>query len=154
MLTHLSINSLTLVDQLELEFDPGMSVITGETGAGKSILLGALSLILGKRADLSVLQDKERKCIIEAEFDITKYGLKTFFKLQDLDYFDSTIVRREIHPGGKSRAFINDTPVSLSILKELTSQLIDTFKSGRPIGTERPEVDESAIPFLHLDFVS
>ena len=133
MITQLSIKNYALINDLNVEFGGGFTTITGETGAGKSILLGALSLILGKRADLSVLQDKERKCIIEAEFDITKYGLKTFFKLQDLDYFDSTIVRREIHPGGKSRAFINDTPVTLDVLSKLGVLLVDVHSQHQTL---------------------
>lgn len=133
MLTQLSIKNYALINDLSVNFGPGFTTITGETGAGKSILLGALSLILGKRADLSVLQDKERKCIIEAEFDIAKYGLTTFFKIHDLDYYDTTIVRREIHPGGKSRAFINDTPVTLDVLSKLGIQLVDVHSQHQTL---------------------
>ena len=133
MLTQLSIKNYALINDLAVEFGPGFTTITGETGAGKSILLGALSLILGKRADLSVLQDKERKCIIEAEFNIGKYGLNHFFKIQDLDYYDSTIIRREIHPGGKSRAFINDTPVTLDVLSQLGNQLVDVHSQHQTL---------------------
>ncbi|MBT8184906.1 MAG: AAA family ATPase, partial [Eudoraea sp.] len=133
MLTQLSIKNYALINDLSVQFGPGFTTITGETGAGKSILLGALSLVLGKRADLSVLQDKSRKCIIEAEFDIGKYGLSSFFKVQDLDYFDNTIVRREIHPGGKSRAFINDTPVTLDVLSSLGTQLVDVHSQHQTL---------------------
>lgn len=133
MLTQLSINNYALINDLAVEFGPGFTTITGETGAGKSILLGALSLILGKRADLSVLQDKERKCIIEAEFNVGKYGLNSFFKIHDLDYYDNTIVRREIHPGGKSRAFINDTPVTLDVLSKLGMQLVDVHSQHQTL---------------------
>ena len=125
MLTNLSIKNYALIDNLNVSFESGFTCITGETGAGKSILLGGLALVLGKRADLSSLRDKEVKCIIEAEFQIDQYGLKTFFKANDLDYEDVTIVRREIHPSGKSRAFINDSPVTLGILTELGDSLID-----------------------------
>lgn len=108
-----------------MSFAHGFTSITGETGAGKSILLGGLSLVLGKRADLSSLRDKGHKCIIEAEFEIKKYKLKSFFKENDLDYEDTTIVRREILPSGKSRAFINDTPITLDVMSSLGNSLID-----------------------------
>ena len=108
-----------------VRFGDGFTTITGETGAGKSILLGGLSLILGKRADLSALQDKNRKCIIEAEFALGKYGLRSFFRENELDYDANTIIRREILPGGKSRAFINDSPVNLDVLSKLGMRLID-----------------------------
>lgn len=125
MLTQLSIKNFALIDSLQVEFDKGLTIITGETGAGKSILLGGLALILGKRADLSSLKDKERKCVIEAEFAIKKYKLKQFFTENDLDYDHDTIVRREILPSGKSRAFVNDVPVRLGVLNALGDQLID-----------------------------
>jgi DNA repair protein RecN (Recombination protein N) len=125
MLKHLSITNYAIIEKLELKINNGFTVITGETGAGKSILLGALSLILGQRADTSVLNDKEKKCIIEGEFDFEKERYLSFFDKHELDYEASNIIRREINAKGKSRAFINDTPVSLSVLKELTVQLID-----------------------------
>ncbi|AXG70973.1 DNA repair protein RecN [Kordia sp. SMS9] len=125
MLTQLSIKNFALIDSLQVEFDKGLTIITGETGAGKSILLGGLALILGKRADLSSLKNKERKCVIEAEFAIKKYKLKHFFTENDLDYDQDTIVRREILPSGKSRAFVNDVPVRLGVLQALGDQLID-----------------------------
>ena len=125
MLKHLSITNYAIIEHLELNINNGFTVITGETGAGKSILLGALSLILGQRADTSVLNNKEKKCIIEGEFEFDKDHYFDFFNNNELDYEDSNIIRREINPKGKSRAFINDTPVSLSVLKELTSKLID-----------------------------
>ncbi len=108
-----------------MSFGEGFTCITGETGAGKSILLGGLSLVLGNRADLSSLRDKNSKCIIEAEFQIAKYDLSSFFEKNELEYDDLTIIRREIHPSGKSRAFINDSPVTLNILSDLGSSLID-----------------------------
>ena len=116
-----------------MSFTNGFTCITGETGAGKSILLGGLSLVLGKRADLSVLRDKDKKCIIEAEFEIKKYKLKSFFKSNDLDYEDLTIVRRAILPSGKSRAFINDTPITLDILSQLGNRLIDVHSQHQTL---------------------
>lgn len=125
VLSTLTIVNYALIDSLEVGFDAGFTVITGETGAGKSILLGGLSLVLGKRADLSSLRNKDEKCIIEANFNIHKYGLNKFFERNDLDYDDITVLRREILPSGKSRAFINDTPVTLDVLSKLGSNLID-----------------------------
>ncbi len=125
MLTSLSIKNFALIEQLEMNFSNQFSIITGETGAGKSILLGALGLVLGKRADLTSLKDKEQKCVIEAHFQIEKYNLKDFFSANDLDYEDLTIIRREILPSGKSRAFVNDSPVNLNELQDLGEFLID-----------------------------
>ena len=125
MLQHIHIENYTIIDNLSIDFDDGFSVITGETGAGKSILVGALSMLLGQRADTSVLFDKDRKCIIEASFQITNYGLFPFFEEENLDYEDVCIIRREITPQGKSRTFINDTPVTISLLKKLGEQLVD-----------------------------
>ena len=125
MLVHLSVENYALIEQLEISFDRGFSVITGETGAGKSILLGALSLILGQRTDTGVLKEKAKKCIIEGTFRINNYGLESFFENNDLDYDKETLLRREINPNGKSRAFINDTPVTLNVLKSLTERLIN-----------------------------
>jgi len=125
MLTSLSIQNYALIDDIKVDFHNGLTIITGETGAGKSILLGGLSLILGKRADLSSIKDKTRKCVIEAVFDIAKYNLKSLFISQELDYETQTIIRREILPSGKSRAFINDTPVNLDSMTLLGKHLID-----------------------------
>lgn len=125
MLANLSIQNYALIDDVNVSFANGFTTITGETGAGKSILLGGLSLVLGKRADLSSLKNEEQKCVIEAEFDISNYDLRSFFEENDLDYEKVTILRREILPSGKSRAFVNDSPVTLDVLKTLGDQLID-----------------------------
>ena len=125
MLTHLSIHNYALINQLTIDFTKGLSIITGETGAGKSILLGALGLVMGNRADLSSLKDTEKKCIIEAQFSVEGYALQELFEELDLDYEQETIIRREILPSGKSRAFVNDTPVTLSVLNALKTKLID-----------------------------
>ncbi|MDG1715165.1 DNA repair protein RecN [Lacinutrix sp.] len=125
MLTSLSIKNYALIDHLHVDFNNGFTIITGETGAGKSILLGGLSLILGKRADLSSLRDKESKCVIEAVFDVTNYNLESLFSTEDLDFEPQTIIRREILPSGKSRAFVNDSPVNLSSLQLLGNRLVD-----------------------------
>lgn len=125
MLTELTISNFALIDHLEVNFSKGMTSITGETGAGKSILLGGLALVLGKRADLSTLKDKSKKCFVDATFSISAYHLQEFFDGVDLDYEPITSIRREIVPSGKSRAFINDTPVTLDILQQLGDKLID-----------------------------
>ena len=125
MITQLTIINYALIDELTIDFSSGLSIITGETGAGKSILLGALGLVLGNRADTTSLKESSKKCIVEAKFSISSYGLKEFFIEADLDYEDVTIIRREILPSGKSRAFVNDTPVKLSRLNELKLYLID-----------------------------
>ena len=125
MLRNLTIDNYALIDRLDIDFDDGLSVITGETGAGKSIILGALSLVLGSRADSKVALDASSKCVVEATFDVEPYRLEALFDELDVDYSASTIVRREILPNGKSRAFVNDTPVGLQQLRTLTSRLID-----------------------------
>jgi len=125
LLTSLSIQNYALIDSLHVEFNNGLSIITGETGAGKSILLGGLSLILGKRADLSSLKDTSQKCVIEAVFEVSNYHLKALFEKEDCDYENQTIIRREILPSGKSRAFINDSPVNLNSLQVIGERLID-----------------------------
>lgn len=139
MLQALQIENYALIRALEISFDHGFTVITGETGAGKSILLGALSLILGNRADTDVLYDKTRKCIVEGTFNISNLSLQPFFEENDLDYQDVTIIRREITEKGKSRAFINDTPVNLSTLKELSSSLIDIHSQHQNLLINTPE---------------
>ena len=125
MLQTLHIKNFALIEQLHIDFSGSFSTITGETGAGKSILLGALGLVLGNRADLTSLKDKEQKCVVEAHFNIGDYQLNEFFALNDMDYENTTIIRREILPSGKSRAFVNDTPINLQELQQLGEFLID-----------------------------
>jgi DNA repair protein RecN (Recombination protein N) len=125
MLAKLTVHNYALIRELDLNLENGLTIITGETGAGKSILLGALSLILGTRADTSVLLDKKEKCVVEGTFKIDEYNLEDFFVTNDLDYETVAILRREINPAGKSRGFINDTPVTVSLMKELGDRLID-----------------------------
>lgn len=128
MISRLYIKNYAIIEEVSIDFSDGLTIITGETGAGKSIMLGALELILGRRADHKSLKDISSKCIVEASFDIGKYGLTDFFDAEDLDYTDQTIVRRELLPSGKSRAFINDTPTNLSALKRLGESLIDLHR--------------------------
>ena len=143
MLLSLSIKNYALIESLETDFSNQFSVITGETGAGKSILLGALGLVLGNRADLTSLKDKEQKCIIEAQFSITNYNLQSFFDENDMDYEDKTIIRREILPSGKSRAFVNDSPVNLQELQELGAMLLDIHSQHqtRELTEENYQID-------------
>lgn len=125
MLLSLTIKNYALIRDLAVDFTDGLSIITGETGAGKSILLGGLSLVLGKRADKALVYDKGKKCVVEARFDGRQYGLQPLFEKEDLDYDDELILRREILPNGKSRAFVNDTPTNLNILSAISSRIID-----------------------------
>lgn len=125
MLQHLYIRNYALIKELNIDFGDGFSVITGETGAGKSILLGAINLLLGQRADMKALQDSAEKCVIEATFNLEKYNLKSLFDASELDYEEECIIRRDILPSGKSRAFINDTPVQLTVLREIGTHLLD-----------------------------
>lgn len=145
MLQHLSVQNYALIDQLEIDFSGGLTIITGETGAGKSILLGALGLIAGNRSDAQALQDKTKKCVIEATFNIKEYALNSFFDFQELDYEEITTIRREINPEGKSRAFINDTPVTLSQLKELTERLIDIHSQHQTLTLNGSEFQLSVV---------
>lgn len=130
MLQSLSIKNYAIIEAVDIQFDKQLNIITGETGAGKSILLGAMNLILGKRTDTNVLRNKDEKCLVEATFSIKNYKLKKFFSENDLEYEDETIIRREINTNGKSRAFINDSPVTLDVLKKLTEQLVDIHAQG------------------------
>lgn len=125
MLTQLYISNFALIDKLDIQLYPGFSVITGETGAGKSIILGAIALLLGQRADTKVIKPGEKKCVIEAHFNLSQYDFKAYFEDNDIDYDDECIIRRELTANGKSRAFVNDQPVALTMLKELGEQLVD-----------------------------
>ena len=125
MLIKVSVKNFALIDSLEIDFSEGFSTITGDTGSGKSILLNALSLIIGKRADHNLLKNNKIKCVIEAEFDLSNFKLKKIFEKNNLDYFDHSILRREVLPNGKSRSFINDTPANLDLMKSIGEKLID-----------------------------
>lgn len=125
MIKKLSIRNYAIIEELKIDFPQGLTIITGETGAGKSILLGALGLIMGERADSKSLYDESQKCVIEGTFEVDKYRLQSFFEENDLDYAPECLIRRELSPAGKSRAFVNDTPVRLETLKQLTGTLID-----------------------------
>ncbi|MCF6132076.1 DNA repair protein RecN [Flavobacterium wongokense] len=149
MITSLSIENFALIEKLNIDFSNGFSIITGETGAGKSILLGALGLVLGKRADLTSLKNKDEKCIVEANFSIGKYKLESFFESNDLDYEEETIIRREILPSGKSRAFINDSPVNLQQLQDLSFYLIDVHSQHQTL-----ELSEEDYQFKILDSIA
>jgi len=146
LLTSLSIKNFALIEKLDIDFSENFSIITGETGAGKSILLGALGLVLGKRADLSSLKNKEEKCVIEAQFNIARYKLEPFFEANDLDFEKETIIRREILPSGKSRAFVNDSPVNLQELQELGEFLIDIHSQH-----QTQELSEETFQFDIID---
>ena len=149
MITSLKISNYALIEHLDISFDTGMTCITGETGAGKSILMGGLGLVLGKRADMSVLKDNQKKCVIEASFLIDKYNLQGFFEASGLDYETETLLRREIIPSGKSRAFINDTPVNLNILSRLSEVLIDVHSQ-----LENQSLFKNEYQFLVLDAIA
>lgn len=125
MLCRLTVENYALIDRLDIEFAAGLNIITGETGAGKSILLGALGLVLGARADAAAIKDSGRNCVVEAEFDVRGYGLEPLFGSLDVDYDERTVVRRVITPAGKSRAYVNDLPVQLTALREIGVRLID-----------------------------
>tara|TARA_B100000579_G_scaffold309074_1_gene258751 strand:+ start:99 stop:1751 length:1653 start_codon:yes stop_codon:yes gene_type:complete len=149
LITSLKISNYALIEHLDISFDPGMTCITGETGAGKSILMGGLGLVLGKRVDMSVLKDNQKKCVIEASFLIDKYNLEGFFEASGLDYDAETFLRREIIPSGKSRAFINDTPVNLDLLARLSEVLIDVHSQ-----LENQSLFKSEYQFLVLDAIA
>lgn len=149
MLDTLHIKNYALINELEIQFDKGLNMITGETGAGKSIIMGALSLILGNRAEGKHFFDPSKKCVIEGEFNIGAYRLADFFERNDLDYADQTIIRREITPDGKSRAFVNDSPVTLVVLKQLGEQLIDVHSQHATL-----QINTEEFQFLVLDSVA
>ena len=149
MLSSISIKNYALINELHIDFSSGLSIITGETGAGKSILLGALGLVLGNRAELSTLKNTTKKCVVEAVVGIDKYNLKDFFETEDIDYEPNTILRREILPSGKSRAFVNDTPVTLSVLTLLRAKLIDVHSQHQTL-----QVSDQQFQFQLLDAVA
>ncbi len=148
-MSSISINNYALINHLHIDFSSGLSIITGETGAGKSILLGALGLVLGNRADLSALKDNSKKCIVEAKLAVGTYELQAFFEDADLDYEQDTIIRREILPSGKSRAFINDTPVTLAVLNALKVKLMDVHSQH-----QTSELSDVNFQFTIIDALS
>jgi len=149
MLQRLSISNYALIDNLEISFDKGLNILTGETGAGKSIILGALSLILGQRAESRYFFNQQKKCVIEGSFKIEGFHLKSFFEDNDLDYEAETVLRREISADGKSRAFVNDTPVNLTVLKALGEKLIDIHSQHATL-----EINDAEFQLLVVDSVA
>ena len=148
MLRRLTVENYALIDKLDLELDAHLNIITGETGAGKSILLGALGLLLGNKNESGTIRDQERNCIIEGTFDIEGYGLEAFFEDNDLDYEPQTVIRRMISPSGKSRSFVNDMPVQLSVLRELGVRLIDIHSQHRNMILSDEAFRQSALDTL------
>lgn len=148
MLTRLFISNYALIDRLEIDFQSGLTIVTGETGAGKSILLGALSLIMGERADTKAVRDTTQKTIVEATLSITDYGLQTLFEQADIDYDEDCILRREVSPNGRSRAFVNDTPVSLTFMREVATRLVDIHSQHSNMLLADPQFQLSIIDSL------
>ena len=152
MLKHLYIKNFTLIDQLDIAFHSGFSVITGETGAGKSIILGAIGLLLGNRADSKQIKQGEKKCTIEARFDLSHYGFESFFEDNDIDFEpEDTIIRRELTASGKSRAFINDTPVSLQMMRILGEQLIDIHSQHQNLLLQKDDFQLNVVDIIAQD---
>ena len=152
MLQQLYIKNFTLIDELDIQLHPGFSVITGETGAGKSIILGAIGLLLGQRADSKSIKQGADRCVIEAHFDLSRYDMKPFFEENDIEYDDEdTIIRRELTASGKSRAFINDTPVALSMLKELGDQLLDIHSQHQNLLLNKQDFQLNVVDILAQD---
>lgn len=145
MITHISIKNFALIDDISIGVNQGFTVITGETGSGKSILLGALGLVLGERADLDAIKDKSKKCVIEVHFSIKNYQLTSIFKELEMDYEDESIIRREILPSGKSRAFVNDSPVKLQLLKKLGIRLIDIHSQHETLAIGQKKVQYKCV---------
>src|SRR5574344_509348 len=152
MIKRLYIQNFTLIDQLDIEFHSGFSVITGETGAGKSIILGAIGLLLGNRADSKHIKNGKDKCVIEAHFDLSTYDMQHFFTDNDIDYeANDTIIRRELTASGKSRAFINDTPVSLTAMRELGESLIDIHSQHQNLLLQKEDFQLNVIDIIARD---
>ncbi len=145
MLKHLSIKNYALIESLEIEFDRGLNILTGETGSGKSIILGALGLLIGDRAETRVVQDGMAKCIVEGSFDLTNKSLESVFDKYDIDFEEITLIRREILSSGKSRAFINDTPVKLNVLKDIGMRLLDIHSQHQTIQINDPKFQLSVV---------
>ena len=152
MLKQLYIKNFTLIDELDIPLYPGFSVITGETGAGKSIILGAIGLLLGNRADSKAIKAGRDRCVIEAHFDLSKYGMQDFFDANDIDYdAEDTIIRRELTAAGKSRAFINDTPVSLSLMRELGESLVDIHSQHQNLLLQKEDFQLNVVDIIAQD---
>ena len=151
MLRSLYIQNYALIEKLDIDFGSGFSVITGETGAGKSIILGAIGLLLGQRADVKSIRRGAAKCVIEARFEIAGYGMQPFFEENELEYEDECILRREVYASGKSRAFINDTPASLVQMKELGEQLIDVHSQHQNLLLNKEGFQLSVLDLLAHD---
>lgn len=152
MITHLYIKNFTLIDELDIELYSGFSVITGETGAGKSIILGAIGLLLGQRADSKTIKQGADKCVIEAHFDLSRYDMRPLFDENEIEYDDTdTIVRRELTASGKSRAFINDTPVPLTVLKELGEQLVDVHSQHQNLLLNKQDFQLNVVDIIAKD---
>jgi DNA repair protein RecN (Recombination protein N) len=148
MIRSLSIRNYAIIEAVDIDFSDNLTIITGETGAGKSIMMGALGLIMGKRADTKVLYDLNNKCVVEAVFDLSAYQLETFFKEQDIDYATETLLRREITPAGKSRAFVNDCPVKVETLRDLTQKLVDLHQQFDTLNIQDPDFQLEVVDAL------
>ncbi len=152
MLKQLYVKNFTLIDELNIGFKPGFSVITGETGAGKSIILGAIHLLLGQRADIKQIKSGCSKCIVEAHFTLASYGMEAFFNENNIDYDpDDCIIRREVNANGKSRAFVNDTPVSLGVMRELGEQLVDIHSQHQNLLLQKEDFQLSVVDIIAGD---
>ena len=148
MLRSLKIQNYALIEKLDISFNEGFSVITGETGAGKSIILGAIGLLLGQRADIKSIRTGATKCIVEAHFDVASYDMRKLFEDNELEYDDECILRRELLASGKSRAFVNDTPVQLSLMKELGERLIDVHSQHQNLLLNKEDFQMSVLDVL------
>lgn len=151
MLKQLYIKNFTLIDELDIPFYPGFSVITGETGAGKSIILGAIGLLLGNRADARQIKQGERKCVVEAHFDLSRYNMRSFFDDNDIDYEDECIIRREVNSSGKNRGFINDQPVTVALMRELGEHLIDIHSQHQNLLLQKDDFQLNVVDIVADD---